>query len=1452
MEQTKQIKTAKVFLAAVLTFIVTLAMVFAILPATTLTAYAAGGTEVTQANVICQQYSYMDAGSYSGGSMYDTPPVEITNITLADAQAFGAAVTCPTTYWVVVYAKDGNNLKWTSNGKTGEQTSTPRSSSLSAWCELYNDDVFHFGADPMSDLTFYFSKGLATVGVTGVSLDKTTAQTIDVDGTVSFTATVSPDNATDKTVKWSVGGTDAGAVKLYTDEDCTTEVGADATDKLTVYAKGESAGCATVTATSNADSEKKASCDVTVNAAQTQTEELLTTITAVGASNASTATSANVSYSTEDIATLTFSQVTPDGYGRVSYVPTWGWWGYGITLTVTPADGYTITKCVFYDDANRTATDSEAPFVVETAEEGDKAPKVNGTPILAYTSKGIKKIEVYGYATPTATHSVTITPGDNMTKTAGSGDAEQTGLTGAMKDVVYTTDKGYYFPTNYSVAEVSGIKVTRDSYTQITVSGTPTADATITLTAPTAKTTPAAPTTAGAVDCTTSDNNDGKLTGVTTAMEYKKSDAESWTVGTGSDITGLVPGTYYVRLKATDTTNASANQELTIKGFISYTVTFKVVNGKWNEGEGDAATADKTVTLTGHDGDTLKLTADQIPAVGSKSNDTYKAGSWDTTPSADTEITADTTYTYTYAQKDSISQTVTFKVVNGSWNDETTTDKTVTLTGYEGDTLKLAADQIPAVGSKPNDTYKAGSWDTTPSADTAITAATTYTYTYAAKEASVVSKAPEPKTLTYTGSAQELVTAGVATGGELRYALGDANGATQPYTTSIPTATEVGTYYVWYKVKGDDNHNDSAVGCVTARILAPISATVTFKVVNGSWNEGEGEAATADKTVTLTGYEGDTLKLSADQIPAVGGKPNDTFKAGSWDVTPSTETAITEATTYTYTYAKKDSISATVTFKVVNGSWNEGEGEAATADKTVTLTGYEGDTLKLSADQIPAVGGKPNDTFKAGSWDVTPNTDTAITAATTYTYTYVQKTSISQTVTFKVVNGSWDDETTADKTVTLTGYEGDTLKLSANQIPAVGTKPADTYKAGSWDVTPSTDTAITEATTYTYTYAQKEAAVVTKAPKAKNLTYTGSAQELITAGEAEGGTMQYALGTATEATEHYTTSIPTATNAGTYYVWYKVVGDANHLDSEAKPVEAAIGSVDSNTAAPTELTLTYDGSGQPLVKPGSVDYGTLFYALGSNDTTAPTDGWSTEVPTATKAGTYYVWYKVVGDANHNDVDPACVVVTIGEAAAPATTTIVAPAASTSDYTLLASLKTSGKKALKMRWTAVPGAEGYDVFFGMCNKGDCQLLASVNGTSYKIKGLKKGFAYKAYVRAWKNVGGAKVYIGEPSPDVHAITNGKSNRYTNPKKISVKKKKLTVGVGKTKAIKAKLKKFSDSREYLNHVSAKVRYYSSDRAVATVSANGRVTGVGPGKCTVFAVAENGLRVGVKVTVK
>lgn len=169
------------------------------------------------------------------------------------------------------------------------------------------------------------------------------------------------------------------------------------------------------------------------------------------------------------------------------------------------------------------------------------------------------------------------------------------------------------------------------------------------------------------------------------------------------------------------------------------------------------------------------------------------------------------------------------------------------------------------------------------------------------KKAPSSGTSPVPKDLKYNGQPQELVEAGTAVGGTMQYAL-STDAATKPkesdYTISIPSKTDAGTYYVWYKVAGDENHDDTKPACVSAVIRAEISYDVTFKVVHGLWNDETKE----DKTVTLTGYEGDTLKLTADQIPSVGNKPDDTYMEGSWDVTPDTETAITGATTYTYTY----------------------------------------------------------------------------------------------------------------------------------------------------------------------------------------------------------------------------------------------------------------------------------------------------------------------------------------------------------------------------------------------------------------------------------------------------------------------------------------------------------------------------------------------------------------------
>ena len=99
----------------------------------------------------------------------------------------------------------------------------------------------------------------------------------------------------------------------------------------------------------------------------------------------------------------------------------------------------------------------------------------------------------------------------------------------------------------------------------------------------------------------------------------------------------------------------------------------------------------------------------------------------------------------------------------------------------------------------------------------------------------------------------------------------------------------------------------------------------------------------------------------------------------------------------------------------------------------------------------------------------------------------------------------------------------------------------------------------------------------TKVPAANTLIYNGKAQELITAGTAEGGEVQYALGTddKTAPASGWSTSIPSKTDVGKYYVWYKVIGDENHADSDAKCVTVTIGrrsSSGGSSSAPSTPT----------------------------------------------------------------------------------------------------------------------------------------------------------------------------------------------------------------------------------------------------------------------------------------
>ncbi len=250
-------------------------------------------------------------------------------------------------------------------------------------------------------------------------------------------------------------------------------------------------------------------------------------------------------------------------------------------------------------------------------------------------------------------------------------------------------------------------------------------------------------------------------------------------------------------------------------------------------------------------------------------------------------------------------------------------------------------------------------------------------------------------------------------------------------------------------------------------------------------------------------------------------------------------------------------------------------------------------------------------------------------------------------------------------TVTLTvtpdaGYEFDTLKVrrtaSGLTVTTSGTGNTRTFTMPSEAVTvsdvtfkaiPATAPTITDVRGADLTYGYTSGSVDVTANAASDATYDLAYQWYSnTSNRNTGGTL---INGATSAS--YT--IPGGKNAGTSEYYYCIVSATrtdNHLTarSVSDPVTVLVKKADSFVTAPTVNTLTYDGNAQGLVCAGTAVGGTMYYALGMDDITSPATGWSLSIPTGTNAGSYYVWYKVVGDPNHNDVADRCINVDISK------------------------------------------------------------------------------------------------------------------------------------------------------------------------------------------------------------
>ena len=177
----------------------------------------------------------------------------------------------------------------------------------------------------------------------------------------------------------------------------------------------------------------------------------------------------------------------------------------------------------------------------------------------------------------------------------------------------------------------------------------------------------------------------------------------------------------------------------------------------------------------------------------------------------------------------------------------------------------------------------------------------------------------------------------------------------------------------------------------------------------------------------------------------------------------------------------------------------------------------------------------------------------------------------------------------------------------------------------------------------------------------------------------------------------------------------------------------------------------------------------------------------------------------------------------------------------STFTLLKAKGTpKSKKSIKLSWSKVPGAEEYIIYGNKCGKKNkYKKIATVKGTSYTAKKLKKGTYYKYTIVAVK---GAEAIA--TSKTIHVVTDG--GKKGNNTKVKLSKTKLSLTAGKSKKIKATLKY---NKKVATH--RKVAWESDNVSIATVK-NGKITAVGKGTCYVYAYAQNGVSAKIKVTVK
>ena len=676
-----------------------------------------------------------------------------------------------------------------------------------------------------------------------------------------------------------------------------------------------------------------------------------------------------------------------------------------------------------------------------------------------------------------------------------------------------------------------------------------------------------------AVAETVCDKNDGKITGVTSAMEYS-TDNTTFTAASG-DITSLADGTYYVRYAADDNHNASPSTTVTVAAGGKLTVTF--------ETNGGSEVAAKEVCY----GNTI--------TEPTTTKDCYTFGGW----------YRENTLTNAYNFEDGVIDNIT---LYAKWNVDT-----YTITWKNDDGTTLETDATAECGSTP-------SYD---GATPTKAATAQYTYTFDKWSPDVVAvSANATYTATYSSTVNKYTVSAISNGNGTATGGGEYDYGTE--TTLTAAANDCYSFKNWTTDEaGTTEYSKSASLPLTVTSDLTLYAnfvvnTYDLKLTAGAngkiTNNNAVEDITAGSTKTYSYDCGTTVSIIA--TPNAGyvfskWSDNSTEATRTVEVsTAATLSAIFEANSYTVTLNNQD---ATLAGSLsIEATYAAALPDITTPEKTgYTFGGYYSQTDGGGTQYYNASG------EGVRNWDIADNTTL-----------YAKWTVNKYTITYMVDGSQYGatDEYDYNATVTMrdeptkTGYTFSGWDKTIATMPAENQVVSGTFSINQYTLTFDTDggstieaitadygTAITAPANPTktgYTFVNWSPSIPATMP-ATNTTVTAqwSINQYTITFNTDGGSAIDAI------TQDYGTDVtapanPTKTGY-TFSSWDKTIPGTMPAENITITAQWTINS----------YTITFDSDGGSEVAPITQNYGTAITAPANPTKTGYTfNGWNKTIP----------------------------------------------------------------------------------------------------------------------------------------------------------------------------------------------------------------------------------------------